>query len=423
MDVLNESCAGLDVHKKMVMACVRHLHGRRQHKETRQFGTMTADLLELADWLESHGVTHVAMESTGVFWKPIYNLLEGRFELLLCNARHIKQVPGRKTDMSDAEWISQLLQCGLLKGSFIPPRQIRDLRDMTRHRAQLVDEKTRVANRIQKVLEDANIKLASVASDVLGASGRHMLQSIIDGQLDPSCLAQLARRRLRSKIPQLKLALQGGVTEHHRFMLKTLFTHLEFLEEQIEAMGERIEESMRREDELLSEKVPPPIPFAEALRLLDEIPGINARSAQNVLAEIGRTMSQFPSAKHLSSWTGICPGNNETGGHRKNQKTTSGNRWLRRALTQCAWAAAHTKNTYFSSLYRRLAARRGKKRAIIAVAHALLQVIYHVLDRRLMYEDLGSDYFDHVDAQRKARYHVKRLESLGYAVTIQSPAA
>jgi transposase len=407
MEPIYTSCCGLDVHKRSIQACIRRLGpDGRIHQETRSFGTMTRDILEMADWLAVAEVTHVTMESTGVYWKPIYNLLEGRFTLLLVNARHVKHVPGRKTDVKDCQWLAQLLQCGLLKGSFIPPRPQRELRELTRHRTQLVAEKTRVANRIQKILEDANIKLASVASDILGASGRDMLRALIAGEQAPEKLADLARRQLRSKIPQLCLALEGQVTEHHRFVLGELLDHLGYLESQIERFTRRIEEVSR--------------PFASAIEALTQVTGLEQRAAQNVVAEIGATMEPFPSEHHLASWSGVCPGSNESGGKRKSGKTSKGNRWLRSALVQAAWSAVRKKDSYFQAQYRRLAARRGKKRAILAVAHSLLTVIYHMLKTGSTFKDLGGDYFDKLNKNRLLPYLVRRIKDLGYQVTLEA---
>ncbi len=417
MDLIFSSCAGIDVHKKSVMVCVlKAQKGRKATKEVRPFGTMTRDLLALADWLRQLEVTHVAMESTGVFWKPIYNLLEGEFEILLVNAHHIKQVPGRKTDVKDCEWIADLLQHGLLKASFVPPKPVRELRDLTRQRAEVTDDKTKIANRIQKVLEDANIKLSSVASDVLGASGRDMIQAIISGEENPENLAELARRRLRGKIPELKFALQGTVNDHHRFMLDLLFKQLRSLESILDQLTCRIVEVMAREDAQPSEGV---LPFQEAVRLLETIPGIRDLAAQTILPEIGRDMSQFPTDGHLSSWAGISSGNNESAGKRRNAKTPKGNRWLRRILVQVALAAGRTKDTYLGAQYRRFAARRGKNKAAVAVAHTILVIIYHVLKTRKPYQELGADYFDRLDPERLTRKLVKRLESLGHKVTLE----
>jgi transposase len=407
MELIYTICCGLDVHKRSIQACLRRLGpDGRIHQEVRSFGTMTRDILEMADWLAAAGVTHVAMESTGVYWKPIYNLLEGRFTLLLVNARHVKHVPGRKTDVKDCQWLAQLLQCGLLKGSFIPPRPQRELRELTRHRTQLVAEKTRAANRIQKVLEDANIKLASVASDILGASGRDMLRALIAGEQDPVKLADLARRQLRSKIPQLALALEGQVTEHHCFVLGELLDHLGYLESQIERFTRRIEEVSH--------------PFASAINLVTQVTGFDQRAAQNVVAEIGADMSPFPSEGHLASWSSVCPGSNESGGKRKSGKTTKGNCWLRSTLVQAAWAATRKKDSYFQAQYRRLAARRGKKRAILAVAHSLLVVIYHMLKTGSTYKNLGGDYFDKLNKNRLLPFLLKRIKDLGYQVTLEA---
>jgi transposase len=407
MEPIYTCCCGLDVHRRSVAACVRRLEaGGCLHQETRTFGTMTRDILDLADWLAAEGVTHVAMEATGVYWKPIYNLMEDRFTLLLVNARHVKHVPGRKTDVQDSQWLAQLLQAGLLRGSFIPARPQREFRELTRHRSQLVAEKARVANRLQQVLEDANIKLGTVATDILGASGRDMLRALIAGEQDPEKLADLARRQLRNKIPELRRALEGKVTDHHRFLVGQLLAQVEHLEGQIEALSRRIEEVSR--------------PFASANKALSSLPGFEQRSAQNVVAEIGADMEPFPTAAHLASWAGVCPGNNESAGKRKSGRTTQGNRWLRTALVQSAWAATRKKDSYFQAQYRRLAARRGKKRAILAVAHSLLVVIYHMLKTGSTYKDLGGDYFDKLNAKRLLPHLVKRIKDLGYQVTLEA---
>jgi transposase len=467
MEVLHPHCAGLDVHKQSMMAAVRHAQdGGKSKKEVRRYGTTTAQILELADWMETEGVTHVALESTGVYWKPIYNLLEGRFELLLVNPQHIKQVPGRKTDVKDCEWIAELLALGLLRPSFVPPRPLRELRDLTRHRVQVVEEKTRVANRIQKVLEDANIKLSSVASNPLGVSGRAILGSLLQGHDDAEELSDLARGALRKKLPELREALAGRVTEHHRFMLSTLMEHLAFLEEQEGHLSRRIEEVMRQADataaapqapeppdrgpwaasgtlcaapssklQVASEppsseepaaqpqpqrEAQPPPSFDEALKLLVAIPGVDVRTAQCVLAEIGTDMSQFPSAACLASWAGLCPGNDQSAGKRKDGKTRKGNRWLRRALGQAAWAASASKKSYLAAQFRRLCARRGKARAIVAVAHTLLGITYYLLKTGAQYVELGRDYFDRLDPKRLTRHLVKRLEALGHHVILES---
>ncbi len=410
MEVVYLCCAGLDVHSKTISACVRRMDDQRViRQETRTFGTMTHALLELNDWLASEGVSHVAMESTGVFWKPIYNILEGQFEILLVNARHIKNVPGRKTDVSDCAWIAQLLQCGLLRGSFIPPLPQRELRDLTRMRTQLVHEMGSVANRIHKVLEDANIKLGIVATDVLGVSGRKMISALIDGETDNEKIADLACRRMREKIPQLKMALQGKVTDHHRFMLKQLLNHILYLENQITQFDERIETAS--------------IPFEKAITRLIEIPGFDGVSATSVVAEIGADMTPFPTADHLCSWAKVCSGNNESAGKRKSGSTGNGNRWLVSTLVQVSWAATRTKGSYFGAQYRRLAARRGKKKALIAVAHSILTVAFYMIKTAKPFCDLGADYFEHLHADRIRRYHVKRLEQLGYSVRLSNRAA
>jgi len=405
MEPIYTSCCGLDVHKRSVKACVRSLDNTgRVHQEVRTFGTMTRDIVELSKWLSDEEVTHVAMESTGVYWKPIYNIMEGEFTLLLVNARHVKNVPGRKTDVKDCQWLAQLLQCGLLKGSFVPKKAQREFRDLTRHRTQLTNERSAVANRIHKVFEDANIKLGAVATDILGKSGRDMIDALIKGDMSSEAMADLARRQLRGKIPQLCLALEGNVTDHHRFVLKQLTEHLDYLESQIETFSQRIEELSR--------------PFREAIDATAQLPGFKIHGAQNVIAEIGCDMDQFPSDGHLCSWAGISSGNNETGGKRKSGKTTKGSRWLRAALVQAAWAASNKKGSYFQARYRRLAPRRGKKRALVAIAHSLLVSIFHVLKDNVEYKDLGADFFDKLNSKRLVPYLVKRLKNLGYNVEL-----
>jgi transposase len=410
MDAIYLCVAGLDVHKATVVACVRWLDQGKIRIHVKTFRTMTRDLLELADWLQERGVTHVAMESTGVYWKPVFHLLEGRFqEILLVNAQHVKNVPGRKTDVKDCEWIAQLLQCGLLRGSFVPPVEIRQLRDLTRQRSQLVADRARVANRIQKVLEDANIKLASVATDILGVSGRAMLESIIAGQEDPEQLADLARRRLRAKLPQLRDALRGKVTSHHRFLLQTLLKQVDALDGLINEYSQRIEEEM--------------IPFAAARDRLMTIPGVSRRTAECMIAELGIRMEQFPTEAHLASWAGLCSGMNESAGKKRSAKTRKGSRWLRQTMVQAAWAASHTKNTYFAAHYKRLAKRRGAKKALIALAHTILGVVYHMLKRGTEFVELGPNYFESCDKERLTRQLINRLERLGHRVTLEPQVA
>jgi transposase len=407
MDLIYSCVAGLDVHLKTIVVAVRRgQHPAKLQQEVRTFATMTRDILELSDWLASLGVTHVAMEATAVLWKPIWNILEGRFTLLLVNPRDVKQVPGRKSDVRDCQWLAQLLHCGLLRSSFVPPRPLRELRDLTRHRAQLTDEHTRIANRIHKTLEDANIKLGTVATDILGKSGRAMLRALLAGQRDPKQLAELAEGRLRGKIPALQQALQGHFTEHHRFLIESLLGHLEYLEQQIDRCSGRVEEALR------------PFVSDEQFERLDAIPGVNRRTIENVIAEIGSDMGQFPDEQHLSSWAGVCPSNDESAGKRKRSRTTKGNRWLRRALAEAAWAASRTKGSYLGAQYRRLAGRRGKKRALIAVAHSLLVIFYHMLKAPVEYKDLGADYFEQQNPERLRRYLVRRLEGLGYVVSL-----
>jgi transposase len=410
MEVIIVCCAGLDVHKDSVEACVRRLeNGGRISQQTRHWGTMTRDLLAMAEWFRSEGVTQVAMESTGVYWKPIFNVLEDDFEILLVNAQKLKHVPGHKTDVKDCQWIAQLLQHGLLKGSFIPPRSQRELRDLTRQRTQLMGEHSRIVNRIQKVLEDANIKLGSVASDVVGTSGRLMLQALIAGESDPEKLADLAKLRLRNKIPQLEEALYGKVSDHHRWMLKLLWDQLTNSEAFLVRLDERIEQLTR--------------PQQPVLERLDAIPGIDRRVAEVLLAEIGTDVSPFPSDAHLASWAGICPGNNESAGKKRSGKTTKGSRWLRQALVQAAWAASHKKDSYFQAHAQNLMRRRGRKRGLVAVAHSLLLVIYHMLQKGTEYHDLGRNFLDQIRSQHLVKFHLKRLQQLGLNVLVSPIAA
>lgn len=424
METVYARCAGLDVHKEFVQVCVRMLEGGgRVRQEVRRFSTLTRELLALGDWLESERVTHVAMESTGVLWKPVFNVLEERFTVWVCNAQHLKQVPGRKTDVKDCQWIAQLLQCGLLRPSFVPERPLRELRDLTRQRAQVIGEMTRVKNRIHKTLEDANIKLSCVATDILGASGRAMLEAILAGETQGSALASLARGRLRAKRERLEDALQGRLREHHRFMLETLYLHLKSLESLVARLEARID-AVTRDDAMNAPMSPEHRegPFESCVTLLDSIPGVNRTMAQTVLAEIGTDMRQFPTPAHLASWAGLCPGSNESAGKRKSGRTTKGCRWLRRAITQAAWAATRQKGTYLQSFYRRLAKRRGKKRAIVAVAHMLLVSIHCMLSTGMLYEDLGPNHFEQQNTERLTKHLIKRLEALGHVVEIHRAA-
>ena len=411
LGVLYERVCGLDVHKKVIVASLRILDPRAGtvHITRRSFGTMTADLLELRGWLSEAKVTHVAMESTGVYWQPVFNLLEVDLETWVVNAQHIKKVPGRKTDMKDADWIAQLLQCGLLKPSFVPDRQQRELRDLTRQQTKLVQQRNAVDNRIQKVLETANIKLGSVASDVLGVSGRKMIEALIAGEKDVTVLAELAQKKLRDKIPQLQRALAGELTEHHCFLLQQLLGQYDFLEKEIVRTSERLG------------AVAPPL-FRAAVEQLDAVAGVGERGAKALLAETGTDMSRFPTHKHLASWAGQCPGNHESAGKRRSGKTPAANRHLDAVLTEMAHAAVRTKNSYFKAQYHRLAGRRGKKRAIGAVKHSLLVTVYFMLRDNKPYKDLGVDYFDKLNPQQTIRYHVRKLQELGQEVEL-SPIA
>lgn len=405
MEVVHRICCGMDVHKRNVVACLLSgAPGGQVKKEVRTYSTMTADLLVLADWLREAQCTHVAMESTGVYWKPIYNLLEGEFELLVVNAQHLRNVPGRKTDVQDAEWIADLLRHGLVRASFIPDAPQRELRELTRYRISLVREKAQVANRVQKVLEDANIKLASVVSDVMGVSARAMLAALLEGQNQPEVLAGLARGQLRQKRAELEQALAGVVKPHHRFLLAEHLSHVDYLDEAITRVSQEIEERLR--------------PFEQDLARLDTIPGVSRYTAEVLLAEMGSDMSRFPSDKELASWAGMCPGNCESAGKRRSGKTRQGNGWLRQALVEAAHGAGHSKNTYLSSQYHRLAGRRGKKRALVAVGHSILVIAYHILLRKESYHELGANYFDERERERVEKRLIRRLEKLGLQVVV-----
>lgn len=402
MRVVHERCAGLDVHKKTVVACVLTPEG----SEVKTFSTMTQELLRLVDWLQEHGCRAVAMESTGVYWKPVYNLLEAaELEPMVVNAQHIKAVPGRKTDVRDAEWIAELLRHGLLRPSFIPDRPQRELRELVRYRRSLVEERTREVNRLQKVLEGANLKLSSVASDVLGRSGRDMLAAIGQGQDDPVELAALARGRLKEKSDQLQQALTGVVGPHQRFLLQEQLSHIEDLESRI--------------DRLTTEVGARLTPFEAALERLQTIPGVGRRVAEDMLAEIGPDMSRFPTHRHLASWAKICPGNHRSAGKAKPEHIGRGNRWLRSILVEAARAASRSKNTFLAAQYHRLAGRRGDQRAVVAVAHSILVIAYHILKEGTTYQELGATYHDQRSAKAVVRRLTQRLEALGFEVNLQ----
>jgi len=400
MEVVYPNSCGLDVHKKTVMACAITPRG----KETRTFSTMTRELLELKDWLRAHKVSHVAMESTGVYWKPVYNLLEDEFTLLLGNARHIKAVPGRKTDVKDAEWIAELLRHGLIQGSYVQNRSQRELRELARYRRTLINQRSQVINRIQKVLEGANVKLSSVATDVVGASGRAILEEMIAGVQDPKALAEMAKARLRNKRSSLEDALNGLVGTTQRMLLASLLRHLDFLDSEITGLSDDISRRMGH--------------LEEAIQHLDTIPGVGRQTAEEILAEIGPDMSRFPSAQHLASWARLCPGNNESAGKHKSGSTGHGNHWLRSSLVQASWGAVRAKHNYLASTYHRIAPRRGSKRAILAVGHCILVGIYFVLSRNIIWQDLGENYFDEHHHQRILNRAVYRIQSLGYRVTL-----
>jgi transposase len=410
MEVVHERCAGVDVGKDEVVACVRvpGASGRRR-QEVRTFSTFSRSLEALADWLDEERVTEVVMEATGQYWKPVWYVLEDRgFDLMLVNARHVKILPGRKTDIGDAAWLAQLLEHGLLRGSFVPPAPIRELRDLTRYRKRLTQTHSSECQRIQKTLEDAGIKLDSVASDILGVSGRAMLRALCSGERDPEALAELAVGRLKKKIPQLREALRGRFTEHHALLVGLALDHLEHLEAAIARLDAEVDRVMG--------------PFSQARDRLDTITGVGKRAAESVIAEIGVDMSVFPTAGHLASWAGRCPGNNVTGGKRHSGKPTKGNRWLGEVLIECAWAAARSRDTYLSSQYWRLANRIGKKKAAVAVGHSILVIAWHLLTYECDYEDLGGDYFTQRDTDRTRQRALRQLEALGYRVVLE-PAA
>jgi transposase len=410
MDVIHTRCAGLDVHKATVVGCVRlpdPQQGRRA--ETRTFSTRLSGLEDLATWLRGHGVTHVAMESTGVYWRPVHAVLEGTVALVLVNARHVKMLPGRKTDVRDCEWLAQVLECGLVRGSFVPPRGIRDLRDLTRLRKTLIRERGQHVNRIAKTLELANIKLGTVVTDIMGKTGRAILQALSTGLDDPDLLASYAQGLLRKKRTALREAVVGRLTPHHAFLLQQHLSLIESLEAHIATLDARIETAIA--------------PYAEAAALVQTIPGVAARAAQAILAEIGMDMAAFPTAAHLASWARLCPGTHESAGKRRPTTTGQGATWLRATLQEVAWAAVRAQRSYYRALFYRLRARRGPKKAIVAVQHAILVAVWHMLTHRVPHQDLGVDYFERRNTARLRRHHVRRLEQLGYKVLLVEEAA
>jgi transposase len=409
MRTLVERGCGLDVHQATVVACLLIVLKNGREKQVRTFGTTTRELVGLREWLLSGGCTHVAMESTGVYWKPVYAILEGAFEIVVANAQHVKKVPGRKTDVKDAEWIADLLCHGLLRPSFVPPSPIRELRDLTRYRRKLVESRTAERNRLLKLLETANIKLASVATDVFGVSGLLMLHALVEGKATAQEMAELAKKQLRKKIPELELALEGKVQEHHRFLLRVQLRRLQAVEEDLGILEQRIQEKLK--------------PYAAQFTLLQEIPGIDETLAAAIIAELGVDMGVFENVSQLSSWAGVCPGNNESAGKRRSSRIPKGNVYLKTALVEAANSAAKAKGTYLRDKFYRLKARRGYKRAAVAVGHKILVAIYHMLSHQVCYNELGDVYLDNLNKHHVTRNLVNRLERLGYAVTLQQKAA
>lgn len=431
MRVLYERVAGLDIHKKTVVACRMRVTGdKRIEWEARTFGTMMADLLGLYDWLSEWDVEQVALESTADYWKPVFNILEEGFAVVLVNAQHVKKVPGRKTDASDAEWLAELMLHGLLKASFIPAKPQRELRELTRYRTTVVRERARVVNRVEKLLENTNIKLSSVVTDVMGVSARAMLVELAAGATDPQALAELAKGRLRNKIKDLEAALVGTISQNQRFILARQLGHIDFLDEQIEAFNEQISHHLQQmaasatkeaddgDNDPSGQAATEPLSWTEAVELLDTIPGVDERTAEIILAEIGLDMSQFPTADDLASWAGFAPGNHQSGGKRYSGRTTKGNRPIGAAINQAAWAASRTKESWLKARYHRLVARRGKKRAIVALGRSILVSVWHMLSKRQPYQDLGADYYDQRRKESKVTYLTKQLTRLGFAVQL-----
>lgn len=453
MQVIYQRCCGIDVHKKMIVACLLICSAQGVQKEIQTFSTMLSDLYRLRDWLKAKQCQAVAMESTGVYWKPIWNVLEGELELLLCNAQHIKAVPGRKTDVKDAEWIADLLAHGLLRASFVPPRPQRELRDLTRYRSSLAADRARLVNRIQKTLEDTNIKLASVATDITGTSGRAILKAMLEGEQNPQKLAELARGRMKEKREQLAQALQGTLGEHHRFLLQSQLRQLDFFDQQVRELDQEIAHRLGvpsgPDNPDPSGDLPPKeegsealvatesaesshplgvqpeahtqLSSAEAIRILDEVTGINVRIGEIVVAELGLQVDRFPDEAHLCSWVGLCPAAKISANKRLSTKTGKGNRWLRQALIEAANAAARSKGTFLGAYYQRLRKHMGHKKAIVALAHRILVIIYHLLKKQQTYQELGPDHIDAKAAEVARRRALRTLEQLGYDVTLQSP--
>ena len=411
MNEVLERCAGLDVHQATVVATVRTppAEGGGRAVRTETFGTTTTDLLVLREWLQACGVTHVALESTGVYWKPVYYVLEDAFTLLLVNMQHLKHVPGRKSDVGDSEWLAQLLECGLLRASLVPPQPIRDLRDLTRYRKKQIRDRATEVNRLHRVLEDANLKLATVVTDVMGASGRAMLKALLEGTTDPAILAELARGRLRKKLPALREALRGRFRRHHAFLVTQVLSKIDFLEELIDTLTDEI-------DALL-------VPFEATLEHLDTIPGVDRTVAATIIAETTSDMSHFTTAGHLSSWAGMCPGQNESAGKRRSGKTRKGSRFLRTALVESGLAATRANGTALQARYHRVKRHRGHKKAVVAVGHQILEIAYYIMRDGVTYQELGSDYFDRRHRERSTRRYVRQLEALGFRVTLEGEAA